>query len=92
MEEIIKKIIQQNKSLFGNNPIIDRINIGFTNTLYNVNDEFIIKLCTNKHNEEKFIKEINFYNSNKNNDLIPKLYYANTDKSDIPYFYLNYKS
>lgn len=87
MQEIINKIIQQNKSLFGDNLIINKINVGFTNTLYSVNDSFIIKICTDLSNEPKFNKEIEFYNANKDNDLIPKLYYANTDKVDIPYYY-----
>lgn len=38
MHEIINKIVQQNQSLFGTNPKIDKINIGFTNTIYNIND------------------------------------------------------
>jgi hypothetical protein len=81
MQEIINKIIQQNASLFGENPIIQKINIGFTNTIYNVNDSYIIKICTNFDNESEFQKEIDFYNSNKNNELIPKLYYSSTDKA-----------
>ena len=87
MNEIIKQIINKHESLFGNNPVVNKINVGFTNTLYNINDEFILKICTNIKNEEKFKKEINFYNSNKDNDLIPKLYFSSTDKSDVPYIY-----
>ena len=87
MENIINKIIESNKILFGNNPIINKINIGFTNTIYNVNDSFIIKICSNIDNEEKFKKEIEFYKANKDNDLIPKLYYSNIEKKDIPYMY-----
>lgn len=87
MQEIINKIIEKNKSLFKDNPIVKKINVGFTNTLYSINDSFIIKICTDINNEPKFNKEIEFYNANKENDLIPKLYYANTDKTDIPYYY-----
>ena len=87
MKEIVKKIVENSKSLFGDNPLVKRINVGFTNTLYSVNDSFIIKICTDLNNEPKFNKEIEFYNANKENDLIPKLYYANTNKIDIPYFY-----
>ena len=42
MHEIINKIVQQNQSLFGTNPKIDKINIGFTNTIYNINDLYIM--------------------------------------------------
>lgn len=87
MQEIINKIIQQNQNLFRENSTVSKINVGFTNTLYSVNDSFIIKICTDLNNEPKFNKEIEFYNANNNNDLIPKLYYANNDKADIPYYY-----
>lgn len=87
MQEIINKIIQQNQNLFRENSTVSKINVGFTNTLYSVNDSFIIKICTDLNNEPKFNKEIEFYSANNNNDLIPKLYYANTDKADIPYYY-----
>ena len=87
MNEIVKQIIGNHESLFGTDPVVNKINIGFTNTLYNVNDSFIIKICTDVNNEEKFKKEINFYNSNKDNDLIPKLYFSSTDKDNVPYMY-----
>ncbi len=87
MEEIINQIIKNNSFLFGNSPSINRINIGFTNTLYNINDLYIVKICTDLNNEEKFKKEIKFYNANKDSSLIPKLYYSNIDKDKIPYMY-----
>lgn len=87
MYEIIDKIVQQNSSLFSNNPKINKVDVGFTNTIYNVNDLYIVKIFTNENNEDNFKKEIDFYNANKNNCLIPKLYYSSTDKQDIPYFY-----
>ena len=87
MENIIKKIMLHNKSLFGDTPIANRIDIGFTNTLYNINDKYIIKICTDINNEEKFKKEIDFYNTNKENNLIPKLFLYDTTKRTIPYMY-----
>lgn len=87
MQEIINTIIEKNKKIFGDNPEFSKINVGFTNTIYNVNDLYIIKICTNLENEDNFKKEINFYNSNKDNDLIPKLYFSDTTKEDIPYYY-----
>lgn len=86
MDKIINKIIELNSSIFGEIKSVQKINVGFTNTIYNINDKFIIKLCTKENNEPKFKKEIEFYNANKDNELIPKLYYANTDKIDIPYY------
>lgn len=87
MDTIVQKIIEKNLSLFGPNPSVEKINIGFTNTLYSVNDTYIIKICTDINNEEKFKKEISFYETNKDNTLIPKLYYFSTDKKDVPYYY-----
>ena len=87
MDTIIDLIVKNNSSLFGQEPTIEKINIGFTNTLYKVNDLFIVKVCTDLSNEDEFKREIDFYKSNKKNSLIPKLYYANIEKKDVPYFY-----
>lgn len=87
MDKIIDLIVTNNVLLFGTNPNVEKINVGFTNTLYKVNDSYIVKVCTDIDNEGKFKKEISFYNSNKDNTLIPKLYYSSTDKKCVPYFY-----
>ena len=87
MENIINNIITYNKDILGENPNVEKINVGFTNTIYDVNKKFIVKICTNINNEENFKKEIEFYKANKDNDLIPKLYYSSTDKEVVPYFY-----
>ncbi len=87
MQEIIDLIINRNRKILGENLDIKRIPVGFTNTIYSINDSFIIKICTDYHNEENFKKEIDFYRANENNDLIPKLYYVSTDKGEVPYFY-----
>lgn len=87
MENIINTILNQNTTLFGINPKVEKINVGFTNTIYNIDNSFIVKICTNSDNENKFQREIDFYKTNKKNNLIPKLYYSSNDKNDIPYFY-----
>lgn len=87
VKSIINTILKLNTNLFGINPKVEKINVGFTNTIYIINDSFIVKICTNINNEIKFQKEIDFYKRNIGNSLIPKLYYSNTDKKDIPYFY-----
>ncbi len=87
MDNIIDLIVKNNSSLFGQELTIEKINIGFTNTLYKINDLFIVKVCSDLNNEDEFKREINFYNSNKENSIIPKLYYANTEKKDFPYLY-----
>lgn len=87
VEKVINTILKKNTNLFGIKPKVEKINVGFTNTIYNINDSFIVKICTNTNNENEFQKEIDFYKTNEENSLIPKLYYSSTDKKDIPYFY-----
>ena len=87
MGEIIDKIIEKNKDIFGTVENIQKVNVGFTNEIYIINNKYIVKICINIDNEKNFEKEINFYKSNINNVLIPKLYYSNTEKSEIPYYY-----
>lgn len=88
MQEIINFIVSKNINLFKDNPSITKINVGFTNTIYSINDSFIVKICTDSKNEESFKKEVDFYHSNSGNDLIPNLYYTNIEKKDIPYYYV----
>lgn len=65
IEKIINIIIEKNKNLFGDNLSVKKINVGFTNTVYNINDSFIVKICSNINNENEFKKEIDFYKANK---------------------------
>ena len=87
IEKVIENIIEYNKGLFGENAKYEKINVGFTNTIYIVNNMFIVKICTNPDNEKNFEKETNFYKANKDNNLIPKLYYSNVEKDIVPYYY-----
>ena len=87
IEKVIENIIEKNKELFGKNAKYEKINVGFTNTIYIVNNMFVVKICTNTDNEKNFEKEIKFYKANSNNDLIPKLYYSNVEKDIVPYYY-----
>ena len=87
IEKIIENILEQNKELFGENTKFEKINVGFTNTIYIVNENYVVKICTNPDNEKNFEKEINFYKANVCNNLIPKLYYSNVEKDVVPYYY-----
>lgn len=87
MQETISTIIKQNSQLFGDNPQIKKINVGFTNTIFVVNDLYIIKICTNEDNENNFKNEINFYKENTGNNLFPKLYISDISKKDVAYCY-----
>jgi len=87
MNEVINNIIKSNKDIFEKNIKIEKINIGFTNTIYSVDDKYIVKICSDYKNEVNFKNEIDFYNKNKYNDLIPKLFYYDISKNNIPYYY-----
>lgn len=83
-DEVIEQIVSNNELLRGKK--YQLITAGFTNTIYKVED-YIVRICTNLNNEERFKNEIDFYNKNKNNDRIPTLYVGDTSKTIVPYFY-----
>ena len=83
-DEYIQKIINSNDLLKG--LTYEKINAGFTNTIYKVGN-YIIRICTDEKNEPRFKNEIDFYNKNKDNDKIPKLYYYDLSKDVVPYYY-----
>lgn len=82
--DIANVIVENNEILKGKKAQL--INSGFTNTIYMV-DDYIIRICTNVNNEERFKNEIDFYEENKDNDRLAKLYVADTTKSIVPYYY-----
>ena len=63
-----------------------RMNLGFNRAVYNVNNEFVIKICTNVEKEDGIINEVNLL-SNNYNDYMPKLYAFDLSKSIVPYMY-----
>jgi len=50
VDEIINKIIEHNKELFGDDFNVEKINVGFTNAIYKVNNSFIVKICNDIDN------------------------------------------
>lgn len=87
MEEIIDKIILENEEILGKHETRYRVNTGFTNLIYVVNDKYIIKICINEKNEANFLKEITYYMFNGDNPNIPQLYKYDVTKKVVPYFY-----
>lgn len=85
--ELANKIAKANQDIFGNISKIEEVNAGFNNSIFDVNDTFIIKVCDNIEKEKLFDTEANFYNSNKDNNNIPTLYKFDKSKSVIPYVY-----
>ncbi len=80
----IKKIINENEILRGKE--YSFISTGFTNTIYQVED-YIVRICTDLNNEERFKNEINFYLRNRDNKTVPKMYLYNISKDEVPYYY-----
>ena len=78
------------KSIFNNNDLqankIEKVNIGFNSSVYSIDNDFIIKLCTRNEREECFSKEISFYNKNSY-DFITELVSYDLSKTTYPYFY-----
>ena len=83
-DSVMQKIVDSNEILKGKQ--FKLITAGFTNTIYSV-DNYIIRLCTDSKNEERFENEINFYKENKDNNGIPKLYVSDATKAKVPYYY-----
>ena len=83
-DDVVKKIVDNNEILNGKS--YELITAGFTNTIYRVGD-YILRICTDNSNEERFSNEINFYKENNNNPGIPKFYLGDTTKNIVPYYY-----
>lgn len=71
--KLAKEIIEQNQNIFGNVKHIEEINAGFNNTLFNVDDKYVLKICGNGEKKE-FDIEANFYKLNQSNKHIAILY------------------
>ena len=65
METVVNQIVEKHKSLFGEKPVIAKINAGFTNTIFSVGDNCVLKICHDEKNEKEFAQEIKFYLANK---------------------------
>ncbi len=83
-DSAMQQIVDSNEILKGKQ--FKLMTAGFTNTIYSV-DNYIIRICTDSKNEERFENEINFYKENKDNNGIPKLYVSDTTKGVVPYYY-----
>lgn len=81
---VIEAIIKENDFLKGLE--YKEINAGFTNTIFIVGN-YVIRICVDPNNEERFKNEIAFYERNKDNDKLPKLYAYDISKKKIGYCY-----
>lgn len=72
------------------NPIITRVNVGFTNEVHFV-DTYVLKVCVKKENEHRFSKEVFLYKHLAGRATIPELVVSDTSKKVCPYYYMIYK-
>ena len=88
-EKIIKQIF------LGNNLekiiSIKKIEIGFTNEVYSINNKFIIKICKKISNEENFKKEVYLYDFFKEKIKIPQVIIYDDSKKIYNKNYMIYK-
>lgn len=69
---------------------IKKIEVGFTNEVYSINDKFIIKLCQNTTNETPFKREATLYNYFQEKLPVPQLITFDDSKSIYPKNYMIY--
>lgn len=69
---------------------IEKIEIGFTNNIYSINEKYIVKVCVDQRNEERFEKEAYFYEYFKGEIPIPNVKIYDDTKRLINYNYLIY--
>ena len=69
---------------------VANIEIGFTNKVYLVNDAFILKVCEDESNEQKFEIEVFFYNFFKDKIPVPKIKVFDKSKTIYGKFFMIY--
>ncbi len=80
------KVIEANKDIFNGENEVEEINAGFNNTVFKVDDKYIIKVC-GRDDDNQFKVEADFYHENDSNEEVPKLYKYDDSKTVIPYVY-----
>ena len=87
-KKIVEKIFESHG--LGKVKSVANIEIGFTNKVYLVNDSFILKVCEDKSNEQKFETEVFFYNFFKDKIPVPKIKVFDKSKNIYGKFFMIY--
>jgi|TARA_B100002003_G_C14065439_1_gene512753 aminoglycoside phosphotransferase (APT) family kinase protein len=87
-KRIVEKIFSEHG--LGKVESVANIEIGFTNKVYLVNDAFILKVCEDESNEQKFEIEVFFYNFFKDKIPVPKIRVFDKSKSIYGKFFMIY--
>ncbi|KKP37800.1 MAG: hypothetical protein UR28_C0026G0006 [Candidatus Peregrinibacteria bacterium GW2011_GWF2_33_10] len=87
-----KKIVEKIFTEHGLDKVesIANIEIGFTNKVYLINDAFILKVCEDESNEQKFEVEVFFYNFFKDKIPVPIIKVFDKSKSIYGKFFMIY--
>src|SRR3989339_30384 len=88
-QKIIKNIFK--KYNLGAVKSVKKIDIGFTNKVYSINNKFILKVCEDENNEEKFEMEVYFYNFLKNKIFVPEIKIFDKSKDIYEKYFMIYK-
>lgn len=67
-----------------------KIEVGFSNTVYSIDDKYILKVCTDIDNQKAFEREASLYAYFENILPVPKLIAYDKSKTLIEYDYLLY--
>ena len=87
-QKIVEKIFK--KYDLGKVVSVVKIEIGFTNKVYLINDKFILKVCEYESNEQKFKIEVFFYDFFKDKISVPKISIFDKSKSIYGKFFMIY--
>jgi len=85
----VQQIFSQNN--LGLVESFEKIEIGFTNKVYSINDLYILKVCENADNEESFLREEFFYDFFKKQLPVPRIVVFDDTKKIYNKFYVIYK-
>ena len=74
----------------GNVESIKKIEIGFTNEVYLVDNKYILKVCKDPGNEERFEKEVFCYDYFKSKISVPEVVVYDNSLEIYPRFFMIY--
>ncbi len=87
-QKVIKSIFLKYK--FGQVKSIKKIEIGFTNKVYLIDDKYILKVCEDLENEDNFEKEVFFYNFFNEKIPVPKIRFFDNSKMIYDKYFMIY--
>lgn len=85
--ELARNIARANRDLLGEPRQIYEINAGYNNSIFCVNEKYILKVCGDEEKEGLFDVEANFYRANQDSENLPFLYRYDKSKKAAPCVY-----